>query len=288
VEIGLGPDFHTSDRWRYSGVVNESEVLELCDLNLAEATREMARWHPASEIEEHDGILRVAGADPFPIGFTNATLRIDPGVSPDRVLNAASQFFAARERGYTLWTSAHADTDLEKAAIAAGLQCMSLPPGTPGMVLEKPTPEAAGSLAASLRFVEDAGSAADFGSVSARAYATMGLPESVSARTFEFAERFVRPHVISVVAYLEDEPVSAAMAILSHGIAGLYWVGTVESGRRRGLGEACTRAAGNAAFERGARFISLQASAQGEPIYRRMGYREVTRYQWYASLGGSS
>ncbi len=108
------------------------------------------------------------------------------------------------------------------------------------------------------------------------------------AHTFEFAERIVRPHVISVVAYVKDEPVSAAMAILSHGIAGIYWVGTVESGRRRGLGQACTRAVGNAAFERGARFISLQASTQGEPIYRSMGYREVTRYAWYASLGGPS
>jgi len=28
----------------------------------------------------------------------------------------------------------------------------------------------------------------------------------------------------------------------------------------------------------------LQASRQGEPVYRRMGYREITRYAWYVDF----
>ena len=83
------------------------------------------------------------------------------------------------------------------------------------------------------------------------------------------------------VPSLRTEAVAAAIAILSHGIAGLYWVAALPEARGRGLGEACTRLAGNRAFELGARCVILQASAQGEPIYLRMGYREITRYRWF-------
>jgi len=78
--------------------------------------------------------------------------------------------------------------------------------------------------------------------------------------------------------------VAAAQTLLSHGIAGVYWVGTVEGARSRGLGEAVTRAVTNAAFDRGATANSLQASPMGEPIYRRMGYEEIYRYTTYTRL----
>jgi ribosomal protein S18 acetylase RimI-like enzyme len=94
----------------------------------------------------------------------------------------------------------------------------------------------------------------------------------------------LRPHLITCLARCDGEPAAAALAILSHGIAGIYWVGTLESHRRRGLGEACTRAVGNAAFARGAAAVVLQASRQGEPVYLRMGYREITRYVWFVDM----
>jgi predicted GNAT family acetyltransferase len=72
--------------------------------------------------------------------------------------------------------------------------------------------------------------------------------------------------------------VAAAQTLLSHGIAGVYWVGTVDDARGRGLGEAVTRAVTNAAFDLGARANTLQASIMGEPIYRRMGYETLYSY----------
>jgi ribosomal protein S18 acetylase RimI-like enzyme len=74
------------------------------------------------------------------------------------------------------------------------------------------------------------------------------------------------------------------MVVVTHGVAGVYWVGTVPAARGRGLAELCTRAAGNAGFDRGARIAALQASVMGEPLYRRMGYVEVTRYPLMAQL----
>jgi predicted GNAT family acetyltransferase len=114
------------------------------------------------------------------------------------------------------------------------------------------------------------------------------MPADACERLFASCERMLRPHVIAALARVEGEPASAALAILSHGIAGIYWVGTVEKQRSRGLGEACTAAVGNAAFERGAAAVVLQASRQGEPIYRRMGYREITRYAWHVDFSTAS
>lgn len=51
--------------------------------------------------------------------------------------------------------------------------------------------------------------------------------------------------------------------------------------RGRGLAEAVTRHLTNEALRRGAAFVVLQASKFGEPIYLRMGYKEITKYPWY-------
>jgi len=66
-------------------------------------------------------------------------------------------------------------------------------------------------------------------------------------------------------------------------VGGVYWVGTVPAARRRGAADAVTRHVTRAAFEQGARMVTLQASAAGEPVYRRMGYREVGRYARFLS-----
>lgn len=33
----------------------------------------------------------------------------------------------------------------------------------------------------------------------------------------------------------------------------------------------------------GVRFVCLQASPEGEPVYRRPGFREITRYPWFVA-----
>ncbi len=62
------------------------------------------------------------------------------------------------------------------------------------------------------------------------------------------------------VAYADEEPVSCAMALLSHG---------------RGLGDALTRTATRAGFALGAQAAWLGASAMGADLYRRIGFEDV-------------
>jgi ribosomal protein S18 acetylase RimI-like enzyme len=86
-------------------------------------------------------------------------------------------------------------------------------------------------------------------------------------------------NAVAFLAYRGAEPVAIAMTIVNNGVAGIYWVGTTESARGRGLGRTLTAAAVNAGFDLGAELASLQASPMGEPIYRAMGFEKVFDYR---------
>jgi GNAT superfamily N-acetyltransferase len=258
--------------------------VHLADLNLAESLREFTRWSAEAEFVEHDGLLLTAGADGFPA--INDVMRCGAGAEPhaERLFERAQAFFAARKRGFGIRTRAHCDADLIAACQARGLFFVG---ESPGMAALAPVP--ASKLPAlkgqvELRVASDAQSAGDFARVASASYATQGLPPPSAAKLFGRVERALQPHVHIVVAYDADLPVCTALAFLSHGIGGVYWVGTTPSARRRNIAPHCTQAVTNWCFERGASAVILQASKQGEPIYRALGFEEFTRYPWFLSL----
>ena len=81
------------------------------------------------------------------------------------------------------------------------------------------------------------------------------------------------------------------MTLVSHGVAGVYYVATVASARRRGLGDALTRVAARAGFQRGARVAWLGASEMGADRYRRIGFSDlgstIVEYESPATAAGS-
>jgi GNAT superfamily N-acetyltransferase len=64
-------------------------------------------------------------------------------------------------------------------------------------------------------------------------------------------------------------------AIDVNGDCGIYWVGTMPDARGRGVATGLMRQALLEARERGCETTSLQATAMGRPVYRRLGYREL-------------
>ena len=98
---------------------------------------------------------------------------------------------------------------------------------------------------------------------------------------FAVPRRTPPPHVVTVGAFDKGALVSGAMVIFSHGIAGVYAVGTAKEARGRGLADLVTRKVTNFGFDGGAPYVTLQATSMGEPIYRRMGYREIYRFVNY-------
>ncbi|GAA1949114.1 GNAT family N-acetyltransferase [Amycolatopsis minnesotensis] len=82
--------------------------------------------------------------------------------------------------------------------------------------------------------------------------------------------------------YHERKPVCAAELLLHDGISGLYNVSTLDACRRRGFGGAITLAALHAARDAGYDLAVLQASSDGEPVYRRLGFQAYGTYTEFA------
>ena len=260
-------------------MIVSDELRELADLNLAESTRQHARWLPGYAIEERDGMLFCASGTRAPVAPFNVALRVGRDQTDAQQLIAeAKAFFAARNRGFAIQIRGYLDPDLYYACQIEGFACMS--GRAPGMIrTERLAPPTLPSHV-QMRPVTLA-SAHDFVGVSALAYESSGLAPAVCRKALSLPERWLNPAWQARVLYDADQPVCAAAILYSHGIAGIYWVGTVPAARGKGYAEAIMRAVTNEAFDRGARAVVLQASTMGEPIYTRLGYVEMTTYPWF-------
>jgi ribosomal protein S18 acetylase RimI-like enzyme len=247
------------------------------NLNLLEFVREDTRWQRPHTILEEDGVLLFAGASDFP-AYNNGVHRADDTTPGDLVIARALEFFGARGRGFSVWVrDTGEDDDLAAAAGAALIGAFS---NSPQMICRTRLPEVPLPDGVEIRMVTDAAGVADYADVAATAYVSLGSPEDATRTHFNGPTALLAPHVHSAVAYLDGAAVSVAQIVLSHGIAGVYWVGSVDAARGRGIAEAVTRHVTNLGFDLGAANVQLQASNMGEPIYRRMGYEELHRREF--------
>ncbi|MEU8817320.1 GNAT family N-acetyltransferase [Actinoplanes sp. NPDC048796] len=89
---------------------------------------------------------------------------------------------------------------------------------------------------------------------------------------------FAHPHLLdhpSMSAYLIEaggEPVATAFAALSGDLVGVFNIAVLPPFRRRGFGRAATAAALSDAYAKGARTAFLHSTAEGRPLYDRMGF----------------
>lgn len=245
-------------------------------LNLVDSSRQFFELDPGSAIEAEPGWLFGAGSATHPV-ISNAAFRRDDEIAGEDFVAQAQEFFAAKGRRYSIWIREDqaADRDLAAAAEAAGFR----------FVFEMPEMLLGASLAteplpagAELRRLSDPAQVPDFWKVAKAAYATNGFPPEVFAG-YTRHEGLLAESVAAFVAYVDGEPASIAMTIVNNGIAGIYWVGSLERARGKGLGRAVTVAATSAGFALGGEIASLQASPMGKPIYTKLGYETVFDYR---------
>lgn len=251
-------------------------------LNMVESSRRLFELDPGAEIELGEGWMFGAGRSPHPT-ISNAAFRTDDGLDPSELLERAEAFFGARKRGFAVWMRGGTaeDGDLAAAAEAAGLrQIYAMPEMVLGeRVEEQPLPDGV-----ELRRVTSAADADAYWQVATESYASIGFPPEIFA-FYENAAGLSADGVVAFLAVREGEPVAISMTIASHGVGGIYWVGTTTAARGLGLGRAVTAAAVNTGFDLGAGTASLQASPMGESLYRRMGFETIYEYRLYARPG---
>ncbi len=234
-------------------------------LNEQELWREMVRWSGGRILEE-GGVVLLSG----PSSYLRVAMRTDPRVAGSVVVARAMEFFAGEPAGFIVLVRRPDDADIERTALRESFRV-----GWTEQPMALTAPPAAASMPADveIRFVADERAVTDYGRVVASANDDPG--ERERAPLLFHGETIVAPHVAAFVAYVGTEPVACAMTLMSHRIAGVFYVATVPHARRRGLGDALTRIAARTGFEMGAEAAWLGASEMGASLYRRIGFEPL-------------
>jgi len=115
--------------------------------------------------------------------------------------------------------------------------------------------------------------------VAFREAAFRGFGHPVAAAHMFLNQRLLAlPQVRAYSGLIDGVVVATSILIATSGVAGIYWVATLELHRRQGYGEAVTWAAVAGAREFHCTIASLQASKLGRPVYERMGFEHVLDY----------
>jgi hypothetical protein len=181
-------------------------------LNEQELWREMVRWS-GGVVHEQDGLLFVAG----PSSYLRVMIRMDGNVSGPSAVRRSNEFFGASEGGDIVLVREPDDTDLAQAALAAGY--------TPAwterpMALHAPPRSSPHGAEVDVRIESTPEQVVDYGMVVARANDDPGERERAGLL---FHDRTIlEPPIAAFVAYLDGAPVSCAMTLVSHGVAGVF------------------------------------------------------------------
>jgi ribosomal protein S18 acetylase RimI-like enzyme len=260
-----------------------SELLpELSHRNLIAHCRYSPSWGVGGQAVERDGVLLFAGSSPA-IGY-NGAFRLQPDVSPETVIEQSDEFFGALGRGYIIRArDTGEDDDVRAACDKRGLLLSDR--RVPQMARTTRFPHVPLPPNTEVRLAATIEDIAEFVRVCGSAYTSSGLSPQVVAMLFSLPDRLLDClNAVQVVTYLDGRAVAAAQTWLSHGVAGIYWVGTAQEVRGLGFGEAVSRAAMNFGFDKGAQAATLQGSRMGEPLFRHMRFRELYGYDTYVCL----
>jgi len=247
-------------------------LLRLVDLNTWEMYREISRLSRGSLLLETPEATMVSRPHATP--WHNMVMVHAP-LDPDVLLATLGEFYGRDERPFSIWTRSHADGELETALRARGFtELVPMPDmvlfGDPGTRCEPPGLQ--------IRAVRADADRRDFITVARSAYEVYGIRPELYDDTFASLGSLSAPHIQGFVGRVDGEPVAAAAVYVTHGVAGINWVGTVPAHARHRYAEAVTWAAIREGFRRGGAFASLQPTHMGRPVYERMGFVAVAEY----------
>jgi GNAT superfamily N-acetyltransferase len=263
---------------RRPGAVDVAGLVAHMDANLVAMWRADVATTPGAAIVEGDGLAIVRS----PHGTLSTSFAVVTGPTSVAALEErTAAVFGGRP--FSVWTREHADAALAADLVAAGFAEIHR---EPAMVL---MPDAARPVSPPsdvvIRPVEDDAGRAAFADVVADAFAVYDMPPEAAREHFTTLASVAGPDRQAFLAWRGAEAVAGAIVYLPDGVGGIGWVGARPSWFGRGYGPAVTSAAVAHGLARGARFLNLQASPMGAPVYARMGFVTPTHYRWFLRLG---
>jgi len=256
------------------------ELLTLMDLNMVAMYDADTRATPGGEVAEAPGLVMCR----TPRGTVASNMAIVTGpIDARTVRELTDHLYRRAESPFSVWTREHADARLEAGLRELGFHQIHREPGmtfTPGAARPGRTPSEI-----MIRPVTDDAGREDYGRVMAKAFGVYGTPEASTAEHFAALPSVVGPTTQAFLAYKEGRAVAGAILYMAHGVGGIGWVGALPEEFGQGYGSAVAWAVVEEGLRRGARFMNLQASPMGEPMYRRMGFATPTHYRWFLASG---
>ena len=250
--------------------------------NLRTSFRILAGGRPAGDVRELGGIsIASAGVafQMFNAAFLAAPVTTD--LEMDRRLFLATTHFDQRGLDWAFWNcEGWLDTAVRRRSRKLfERHALHLSADLPGMIADRVLPPVRPLTRMLVRRVEDESTCAAFCQIGSVCF---NVPLAWFCEVFE--NPAVWKEFAGYVGYADGEPVSTAATVISDGVVGVYNVATLPSHQRRGYGESIMRhALDEARASHGLERTILQSTAQGLPIYQRMGYRTVTRVTVYSS-----
>jgi len=211
-------------------------------------------------------------ATPVPRRAFNQVLNTSAAVS-DGAIRDAIAWFGERDLRFRVRMR-----DVLEGAMGPRLEALGLESrgGIPAMVLDSEMP-AGFTNSLDIRPVTNPGGVADMVAVVAEAF-HWEAPELAAVFQPPIA---YDPVWHGWVGYEAGVPVASSQIVVHEGVAGLYYVATLGSHRRKGYGEAITRIAIDAGRAMGCDLTTLNASPDGYPVYKRLNFRDTGRHIGY-------
>ena len=256
-------------------VAAEFESLEA---NLRQSFRVLAHGRPRADVTELEGVsIASLGAEfqMFNAAFLNS--RVAGREDLEGRLGRAKALFEARRSAWAFWICEAwlawpARRALASACGKFGLRAVAEMPGMVADSLREPRRFSSRPRMEIAR-ADNSRTMADFRTIGSLCF---HVPPTWFREVFD--DTMPSRDFICWIGYRDGMPVATAATVVSHGVIGVYNVATIPDERGKGYAEAITRhAIAEAARQSGLTRVILQSTAQGERLYKRLGFREVSR-----------
>ena len=255
----------------------------LVDRNLREAMSFYAGVNEESRIHSLPGVIAIFCGRNYPV-FNIALLETRRPGDLKTEINAATAHYRNLHSGFCFWMCHDLVEPRLLAEIrntvfpAKGFSKLSEPPG---MLLTGPPPSPKRKPSALIfKKVEDAASRISFSHLTSVIFEIpFGITQAMYASAAGWTEEYE-----GWIVFENNTPVALALIVFSPGAAGFYSIGVLPNLRKKGIGEATLRWCIKRAQQvQGRDRFVLQSSDAGLPLYKRMGFKEVTRFSVFKS-----